>query len=125
MLLVLPSQCTLTAFGKYASAKQLLSDSDTLMEYINCANDEDDTPLQLAARNGQSAVVELLVYIISLTGCQYPDQSFTPLLLAAIYGQESVVKMLLEQGADEVEWCEWNVEANDLGKRKMASCHPF
>ncbi|KAE8334511.1 hypothetical protein BDV24DRAFT_156806 [Aspergillus arachidicola] len=116
MVFDLPSQCTLTAFGKYVSVQHLLSDNGPSTEYVNYANDKGDTPLQLAARNGHNAVVNLLVYIISRTECQYPGQSFTSILLAAVYGQESV---------DEVEWPEWNGQSTDLGHRKMVSCHPF
>lgn len=62
---------------------------------VNAANDQDETPLMLAALNGNLALVKELVDMDAAVN----KPGWTPLHYAATYGHDEIVRFLLEENA--------------------------
>lgn len=62
---------------------------------VNVANDKDETPLMLAALNGNLALVKELVDLDAAVN----KPGWTPLHYAATYGHDEIVRFLLEENA--------------------------
>lgn len=67
---------------------------------VNIANEDGDTPLGEAARDGQSNIVKLLLCHGADPDVQQHDGGYTPLMQAAVGGHIHVMRLLLEAGAD-------------------------
>ncbi|KAJ9660139.1 hypothetical protein H2201_007046 [Coniosporium apollinis] len=75
------------------------------------SNDEEETPLWLAADRGHDAVVKLLLDAPTGVDMEARDMMLasTPLLVAARKGHVEVARLLLEKGADPGPGCKnWN-----------------
>ncbi|UCE41429.1 MAG: ankyrin repeat domain-containing protein [Candidatus Aminicenantes bacterium] len=68
-------------------------------DLINAKNDEQETPLHMAAKGGYINIVEYLLSKGADVNARNNDNQ-TPLLHAAYYGKAPIVKLLLEKGAD-------------------------
>lgn len=68
-------------------------------ESVNSSDDDGNTPMHLAAREGHESIVDLLVNKGADVNVNN-DNNYTPLHLAAIEGHESVVSLLVKKGAD-------------------------
>ncbi|KAM3424290.1 hypothetical protein BST61_g11173 [Cercospora zeina] len=72
---------------------------------VNYQNEQGDTALHIAARNGHEECAQALLAAAAGEHCtkiDLPDRDFgwTPLHIASVNGHLSIVKLLLDQGAD-------------------------
>jgi ankyrin repeat protein len=105
LLLLLPATCSLHAMSLWDAAQQgdcVMIEKLILQKEgidINQADTNGYTPLYLAAKNGHTKVVELLLKRGADINKADPRVN-TPLYWAAISGHTAVVQLLLDHGAD-------------------------
>ena len=74
------------------------------------------TPLHYAATGGHTALIQLLLDQHAYIDAESPNGS-TPVMMAAMYGTPSAVKLLLESGADPTLRNELGLGALDFARR--------
>ena len=89
--------CTAVQLGEKKQIMALLDADPTL---VNTRTVEESTPLHLAARNGDEALVRCLVERGAAIDAKDSWWGCTPLLLAGHRKYQPIVEFLLEQGAD-------------------------
>ena len=74
------------------------------------------TPLHYAASGGQVAIMKLLLDKYAFIDAPSPNGT-TPLMMAAMYGSTASVKLLLDEGADTLMKNQQGMTALDFAKR--------
>ena len=80
----------------------VLQREDLTTKELNAKNDNNQTPLMLAAQYGHDAVVRLLLETGKTDVNPRDRDGYTPLLVAAMFGHEAVVRLLLQTGKADV-----------------------
>jgi len=83
----------------YADVLTEILSKNKALDYINVQDEEKNTPLHLASKNGHTEVVQILISHGANVNIKNKD-NFPPINFAAMRGHTQIVDMLIKAGAD-------------------------